>query len=255
MMTTSNERSEPVDLSVIIPFHNEAENIPALLTELDQCLPALGLHVEIIMVNDASTDCYERPAATPRFPVVWLDLTERSGQSAAMYFGISQASGRYVAFMDADLQNDPRDLEKLYYKLNEEGLDLITGLRIDRKDSWFRKISSKIANKIRSSLLGDNTRDTGCSLKVMRSELAKRLPGWNGMHRFIPALAQAMGYRVGECPVNHRPRRAGKSKVISWKRAIQATVDLIGMIWFCKRQFKGRLTSHSAINPAKKIPN
>ncbi|TFE72947.1 glycosyltransferase family 2 protein [Methylacidiphilum caldifontis] len=252
-MTVINERTEPVELSLIIPFHNEAENIPALLSELDHALESLGLHVEIVMVNDGSTDSYERPSSTPRFPIVWLDLTERSGQSAAMYFGISQASGRYVAFMDADLQNDPRDLKKLYSQLKAEGLDLITGLRKNRKDSWFRKISSRIANTIRSVLLADNTRDTGCSLKIMTVELARRLPGWNGMHRFIPALALAMGFKVGECPVNHRPRRAGRSKVISWKRAIQATIDLLGMIWLRKRQFKGRLKPISTNSLKKNI--
>ncbi|ACD82876.1 glycosyltransferase family 2 protein [Candidatus Methylacidiphilum infernorum] len=252
-MAAIKEKTQSVDLSLIIPFHNEAENIPALLAELDHCLDSLGLQVEIIMVNDGSTDSYPRPSSTPRFPIIWLDLTQRSGQSAAMYFGISQASGRYVAFMDADLQNDPRDLKILYSQLKAEGLDLITGLRRDRKDSWFRKISSRIANTIRSLLLADNTKDTGCSLKIMTVELARRLPGWNGMHRFIPALALAMGFKVGECPVNHRPRRAGKSKVVSWRRAIQATVDLVGMVWLSKRQFKGRLHVPSPSDLKKNI--
>jgi dolichol-phosphate mannosyltransferase len=143
--------------------------------------------------------------------------------------------------MDADLQNDPMDVPKMLNKLEEEKLDLVTGVRLHRNDTFIRRISSTIANKVRAALLQDHTSDTGCTLKVVRKEAAKRMPGWNGMHRFIPALILSAGYKIGEMPVEHRARFAGVSKVAGGKRAVRATIDLLGMLWFTRRQFKGRL--------------
>lgn len=227
--------------SVVIPFYNEADNLPLLIKELDGMLHALNQPGEIILVNDGSTDAYERPPRSPEFPVRWLDLSENSGQSAAMYYGMQAARGEYVILLDADLQNDPFDVPKLYERLQKEELDLITGIRISRKDNFIRRISSRLANKVRSFLLKDETTDTGCTLKVVKAEAAKRLPAWNGMHRFIPALIKASGYKIGEAPVSHRARHAGVSKVIGRKRAIRATRDLMGMLWLSSRQFHGRL--------------
>jgi dolichol-phosphate mannosyltransferase len=227
--------------SVVVPFYNEAENLPLLIGEIDTMLAMLGRPAEIILVNDGSTDAFERAAASPSYPVRWLDLSRNSGQSAAMYYGAQAAQGDYVIFLDADLQNDPADAPALFRHLQEAGLDLVTGVRVKRQDTAIRRWSSKIANAVRAFVLNDHTSDTGCSLKVLKTELAKRLPGWNGMHRFIPALAISMGYRTGEAPVNHRSRHAGVSKVIGTKRAIRATYDLIGMIWLTRRQFQGRI--------------
>jgi hypothetical protein len=143
--------------------------------------------------------------------------------------------------MDADLQNDPMDAPKMLRKLEDEKLDLVTGVRLHRNDTFIRRLSSSVANAVRGALLQDRTSDTGCTLKVIRREAAKRLPGWNGMHRFIPALVLSAGYKIGEMPVEHRARHAGVSKVAGGKRALRATVDLLGMLWFSRRQFKGRL--------------
>ncbi|MDE1171887.1 MAG: glycosyltransferase family 2 protein [Verrucomicrobium sp.] len=226
-------------LSVVVPFYNEAENLPALIREIDA---AVGdLDAELILANDGSTDSFSRPATSPRLPIRWLDLTERSGQSAAMYYGMQAAQGEYVGLLDADLQNDPADLPKLLEKARAEKLDLVTGIRRRRHDTWMRRTTSRIANAVRSRVLGDHTTDTGCSLKIVRAEAAKRLPPWNGMHRFIPALILSMGFATGEMPVNHRPRHAGQSKVLQGKRAWRATVDMLGMVWLGRRQFKGRL--------------
>ena len=232
---------EPV-FSVVVPFYNEAENLPRLIAEIDTMLTALAQPAEIILVNDGSTDSFARPAASPSFSIRWLDLTRNSGQSAAMYFGIQSARGDYVIFLDADLQNDPMDAPKLWQKLVDEQLDLVTGVRGKRNDTWVRRASSRIANAVRSTLLQDHTSDTGCTLKVARAEAARRLPGWNGMHRFMPALILAAGFKIGEMPVNHRARFAGVSKVAGGKRAVRATVDLLGMLWLSRRQFKGRLS-------------
>ena len=227
--------------SVVVPFYNEAENLPSLVREIDAMLRAMGCTAEIILVNDGSTDTFSRPPASPAFAIRWLDLSQNSGQSAAMYYGIQQALGEFIILLDADLQNDPMDVPQMWRKLQDEQLDLVTGVRVNRNDTRIRRISSNIANAVRSALLQDHTSDTGCTLKLLRSEPGKRLPGWNGMHRFIPALVLSAGYRIGEIPVNHRARNAGVSKVSGGKRAIRATIDLLGMLWFSRRQFTGRL--------------
>jgi dolichol-phosphate mannosyltransferase len=232
--------SEPI-FSVVVPFYNEAENLPHLIREIDATLRVLERPAEIILVNDGSTDDFVRQPASAAFPIRWLDLTRNSGQSAAMYYGMQAARGDFVILLDADLQNDPMDAVPLYRELVDHGFDLVTGVRQHRNDTWQRRVSSRIANAVRSALLQDHTSDTGCTLKVMRREAAQRLPGWNGMHRFIPALTLSAGYRIGEMPVSHRARHAGVSKVAGGKRAIRATVDLLGMLWYSRRQFAGRL--------------
>lgn len=232
--------SQPL-YSVVVPFYNEAENLPRLIREIDAMLRALEEPAEIILVNDGSTDTFEQPPGSPSFLIRWLRLTRNSGQSAAMYFGMQEARGKIIVLMDADLQNDPMDVPNLLRKLNEEELDLVTGVRVRRNDTFVRRLSSKIANAVRGALLQDRTSDTGCTLKVIRTEAAKRLPGWNGMHRFIPALVLSAGYKIGEMPVEHRARHAGVSKVAGARRAVRATVDLLGMLWLSRRQFKGRL--------------
>ena len=231
---------DPV-FSVVVPFYNEGENLPRLIREIDAMLRAMESPAEIILVNDGSTDQFAMPPGSPAFLIRWLNLTQNSGQSAAMYYGIQEARGEYIILMDADLQNDPMDAPKMWHKLDRDRLDLITGVRRHRNDTFVRRLSSQIANAVRSTLLQDKTSDTGCTLKVIRREAAKRLPGWNGMHRFIPALVLSAGYRIGEMPVEHRARHAGVSKVAGGKRAVRATIDLLGMLWLSRRQFKGRL--------------
>ena len=227
--------------SVVVPFYNEADNLSRLIREIDSMLRVIEQPAEIILVNDGSTDMYPQPPSSPAFLIRRLNLSQNSGQSAAMFYGIQQARGKYIILLDADLQNDPMDVPKMLQKLEEEKLDLVTGVRVNRHDNFIRRASSSIANAVRAALLRDHTSDTGCTLKVIRSEAAQRLPGWNGMHRFIPALVLSAGYKIGEMPVDHRARFAGVSKVAGGKRAVRATVDLLGMLWFSRRQFKGRL--------------
>jgi dolichol-phosphate mannosyltransferase len=227
--------------SVVVPFYNESENLSRLIREIDGMLRVIEQPAEIILVNDGSTDMYAKPASSPAYLIRWLDLSQNSGQSAAMFYGIQQARGKYIILLDADLQNDPMDVPRMLEKLEAEKLDLVTGVRVKRHDNFIRRASSTIANSVRAALLQDHTSDTGCTLKVVRREAAQRLPGWNGMHRFIPALILSAGYKIGEMPVDHRARFAGVSKVAGGKRAVRATVDLLGMLWFSRRQFKGRL--------------
>ena len=227
--------------SVVVPFYNEAENLPLLIREIDAMLRVMEQPAEIILVDDGSTDTFAQPPESPAYAIRWLHISRNSGQSAAMYYGMQEAQGDYIILMDADLQNDPMDVPKMWNKLEDEHLDLVTGVRIKRNDTFIRRLSSSVANAVRSTLLQDHTSDTGCTLKVMRAEPAKRLPAWNGMHRFMPALVLSAGYKIGEIPVHHRARHAGVSKVAGGKRAVRATVDLLGMLWFSRRQFKGRL--------------
>ena len=227
--------------SVVVPFYNEAENLPKLIREIDAMLRVIERPAEIILVDDGSTDVFAQPSGSPAFLIRWLRLSQNSGQSAAMYYGMQQARGEFIILLDADLQNDPMDAIKMFHKLEHEHLDLVTGVRLHRNDNFIRRLSSSIANAVRGALLQDRTSDTGCTLKVIRSEPAKRLPGWNGMHRFMPALVLSAGYKIGEMPVEHRARHAGVSKVAGGKRALRATIDLLGMLWYSRRQFKGRL--------------
>jgi len=229
--------------SVVVPFYNEAENLPRLIREIDAMLRAMERTAEILLVNDGSTDAFARPPASPSFVIRWLDLSQNSGQSAAIYYGLQEAHGDFIILLDADLQNDPMDVAPMWRKFKDEELDLVTGVRTNRNDAFIRRVSSYIANDVRAFVLRDRTSDTGCTLKILRREAARRLPGWNGMHRFIPALLLSAGYRIGEIPVSHRPRHAGVSKVAGGKRAIRATIDLFGMFWLSRRQFKGRLLS------------
>lgn len=239
-MNSMNRPESPKKISVVVPFYNEAENLPRLIRELNDALDILNLEAEIIMVNDCSTDVFDRPQLSPHYPIRWIHLNQNSGQSAALYYGFQAATGDFVGMLDADLQNDPQDFKKLADHMKAENLDLVTGIRRSRQDHWGRKISSRIANSVRSMFLQDRTSDTGCSLKWMKRECAQRLPGWNGMHRFIPAILLGMGYSVGEIPVNHRSRFRGVSKVIGTRRAIRASLDLLGMIWLKSRQFRGK---------------
>src|ERR1700761_1831140 len=139
--------------SVVVPFYNEAENLPLLIREIDGMLRALEQPGEILLVNDGSTDTFAQPAASPAFPIRWLHLTQNSGQSAAMYYGMQQARGDFIILMDADLQNDPVDVPKMMQKLEDEQLDLVTGVRAKRNDTWIRRASSRIANSVRGALL------------------------------------------------------------------------------------------------------
>ena len=163
--------------SVVIPFYNEAENLPKLIREIDAMLRAFEKQAEIILVDDGSTDTFAQPSGSPSFLIRWLHLSQNSGQSAAMYYGIQEARGEYIILMDADLQNDPMDAPKLWSKLKSENLDLVTGVRTKRNDTFIRRISSSIANKVRATLLQDHTSDTGCTLKVILQRSRQAVAG------------------------------------------------------------------------------
>jgi dolichol-phosphate mannosyltransferase len=225
------------DLSVIVPVYNEAENVAQLLSELVAALQSYS-H-EIVFVDDGSKDgTADRIAGKASVRV--LRFERNTGQSAAIYAGLQAAHGKILILIDGDLQNDPNDIPRLVAEIGK-GADLVCGFRAKRQDSWFKRAQSRIANTIRSRFTRDGIRDTGCTLKAMRSECREALIPFHGMHRFIPALVKGMGYKLVEIPVNHRPRRHGQSKYRFGNRAWRATVDMFGVRWFLSRQVRIRL--------------
>lgn len=219
-------------VSVVVPLFNEEENVSLLQAELTAALN--GLDYEIIFVDDGSTDgTLGRVTEDPRVRV--LRFSKNAGQSAAMYAGLHAASGATAVLIDGDLQNDPADIPKLLAEI-ERGADLVCGYRAVRKDTTVKRLTSRIANFVRSRFTKDGVRDTGCTLKAMRRECVHALVPFKGMHRFIPALVKGAGYSLVEVPVNHRARKFGLSKYGLGNRAVRATVDMFGVRWLLSRQ-------------------
>ncbi len=221
-------------LSVVIPLYNEQDNVESLQKQLHSALS--GLNYEIVFVDDGSKDATAQ-RVEKRPDVVLLEFEKNAGQSAAMYAGIHAARGEVIALLDGDLQNDPADIPLLLAEI-DKGADLVCGYRAKRKDTVVKRITSRVANFVRSRFTKDGVRDTGCTLKAMRRECRAALVPFYGMHRFIPALVKGMGYKIVEIPVNHRPRTAGVSKYGLGNRAIKATVDMFGVRWLLSRQVK-----------------
>jgi glycosyltransferase involved in cell wall biosynthesis len=219
-------------VSVVVPLFNEEENVPILQAELTAALS--GLDYEIIFVDDGSTDgTVRRIAADPR--VRLLRFERNAGQSAAMYAGLNSVRGDVAVLIDGDLQNDPADIPRLLAEI-ERGADLVCGYRAQRKDTVVKRVTSRIANFVRSRFTKDGVRDTGCTLKAMKRECVTALLPFKGMHRFIPALVKGAGYCLVEIPVNHRPRKFGLSKYGLGNRALRATTDMFGVRWLLSRR-------------------
>ncbi len=226
------------DLSVVIPVYNEEENLPVLWEELRGVLEGLGLAVEVIFVDDGSRDGSPEIVrglreADPRVRLV--RLKSHAGETAATDAGLKAALGRWVVVMDADLQNDPADIPTLLGYLDR--WDAATGWRQERAhgDDWRRRVASRIANRVRNRLSDETIQDSGCTFRAFRRECLRDLVLYRGLHRFIPTLLTLRGYRVIEVPVNHRPRRFGRSKYGVWDRAFVAFADLLAIRWMKSR--------------------
>ena len=230
-----------LDLSVVLPVYNEEENLPVLWPELRGVLDGLQLQYEVVFVDDGSRD---RSAdlirvfseADPRVRLV--RLKENAGETAATDAGFKAARGRCIVSMDADLQNDPRDIPRLLHELDR--WDAVAGWRVRRGDgdSIVRRISSRVANRVRNRISDDSIQDSGCTFRAFRRECLRGLVLYRGFHRFIPTLLRMRGYRVLEIPVNHRPRRFGQSKYGVMNRAFVAFADLLVVRWMKSRQLR-----------------
>ena len=229
----SDDASRPA-VSVVVPLFNEEENVAILQEELAAALR--DIDHEIIFVDDGSTDrTLSRLTKSPEVRI--LQFEKNTGQSAALYAGANAAYGETIVLIDGDLQNDPADIPRLVAEIRP-GVDLVCGYRAQRKDTLVKRLTSRIANFVRSRFTKDGVRDTGCTLKAMRRECVRTLVPFKGMHRFIPALIKGAGYRLVEVPVNHRARRFGTSKYGLGNRAVRATIDMLGVRWLLSRQLR-----------------
>ena len=229
------------DVSVVVPLYNEEQSVAMLQRELADALN--GLDYEIIFVDDGSRDeTVARIAVNPRTRV--LRFEKNAGQSAAIFAGLQAVRSEVAVLIDGDLQNDPADIPRLLVEISR-GADLVCGYRARRKDTLLKRITSRVANFVRSRFTRDGVRDTGCTLKAMRRDCIGALAPFKGMHRFIPALVKGAGYRLVEVPVNHRPRRFGQSKYGLGNRALRATVDMFGVRWLLSRRFNYQVRDDS----------
>lgn len=229
------------DLSVVFPVYNEEENIPLLLREIAAAVEGRGWTYEIVAVDDGSSDRSLEVLRSLRqqYPTLRvLALQKNSGQTAALDAAWRAAQGRLVVSLDADLQNDPADIPVMMQKLEEAGADMVIGVRVNRRDTWSRKMQSRIGNGVRNWITGDRITDTGCSLKLVKKEAVDRVRLFTGMHRFLPTLVRYAGYKVVEMPVSHRPRQFGVSKYGAMNRAFRGLADCFAVRWMGKRMLK-----------------
>lgn len=218
-------------LSVVVPLYNEEGNVVELHQKILTALQKLGRPFEIIFIDDGSRDgTLER--ARNLTPLKLIVFRKNFGQTAAFDAGIKAATGEIIITLDGDLQNDPNDIPLLLAKM-DEGYDVVSGWRHKRQDPWSKKIPSRIANLLRKFLIHDDIHDSGCSLKAYKRECFKDVDLFGEMHRFIPAILQLEGYRVGEVKVSHHPRLHGVTKY-NWKRGFKGFVDMIS-IWFWRK--------------------
>ena len=224
-------------ISVVVPLYNEEDTVALLFNKIAAAFDLLpGYDHECLLVNDGSTD--GTAAAIDRLAEVdvrfrAIHLTENCGQSAALWAGMTRANGDYILSIDGDLQNDPADFPKIIELLSD--YDCVCGYRVNRRDTWVRKISSRIANRVRNAILRDGLRDTGCGMKGFRRECLRYLIPFNGAHRFYGAVLRNAGMRLTECPVQHHPRQHGVSKYGIGNRLGRGIYDLIGVAWLLRR--------------------
>jgi len=232
--------SDTVNLSVVVPVFNEEENVAKLVDEI--ALALRETNYEMIFVNDTSTDGTLSVLTTLKtaYPALRvISHRKNAGQSRAVRSGIMAAKAKYIATLDGDGQNDPADIPALYAQITRDnapqGLALVGGRRAKRQDSWAKKIGSRIGNGVRKKLLNDQADDTGCGLKVFARDAFLRLPYFDHVHRYIPALMLREGYEIEFCDVNHRHREFGVSKYTNFGRLMVSFADLRGVRWLNRR--------------------
>jgi dolichol-phosphate mannosyltransferase len=235
-MDRHSRENHKIDISVVVPVYNEEENLPVLIPQIAEVLKPLGKTYEMIFVDDGSTDRSRRllKEMVSQYPQMRiLGFKKNCGETAAGAAGLKEARGEMVITIDADLQNDPRDIPTLLEYLKD--YDMVTGWRQKREDSWVKRITSKIANRIRNWLSGETIRDSGCTFRAYKRECLQNLKLYKGMHRFMPTLVKMEGFRVIEIPIAHHPRKFGVSKYTTWNRMWRAFVDLLAVKWMKNR--------------------
>lgn len=228
--------------SVVIPLNNEEENIEELVAEIVPVMQQLGVTWELICVDDGSTDqtaarLKSLSQSHPELRILAFD--QNYGQSSAFDAGFKASRGEFVITLDGDRQNDPSDIPKLVALLDDA--DLVCGRRLRRKDPLVKRITSYLANAVRSRLCKDGVQDTGCSLKIYRQTCLSKIKMFHGMHRFLPALFVIEGFRVKEVEVSHRERTKGKTKYGFFNRSFNTIADMLAVRWMYKRHLNYRI--------------
>lgn len=218
-------------LSVVVPLYNEEGNVKELHQKIKDACQKIGKPFEIIFIDDGSSDGTVNDCIGLN-PLKLIKFRKNFGQTAAFDAGFKNANGEIIITMDGDLQNDPADMKLLLDKM-QEGYDIVSGWRWQRKDSLMKHLSSRAANLLRKVLVKDTIHDSGCSLKAYKAECFQDLDIFGEMHRFIPALLELQGYKVGEVKVSHQPRIHGKTKY-NWRRGLKGIVDMIS-VWFWRK--------------------
>lgn len=227
------------ELTIIVPVYNEEDNLDRVERELAAFLPEAKVKSCVLMVNDGSTDGSLQKIedmCRRNADFYYISSQENHGLSTAMKAGFDTAESRLAGYIDSDLQTTPRDFNLLLDYADD--YELVSGIRAKRKDSWFKLMQSKIANSFRRRMTGDTATDTGCPLKVIWTATAHRLPFFDGMHRFLPALVMMVGGRFKELPVSHFPRVAGVSKYHLWNRLKGPFVDCFAFRWMKRRYIR-----------------
>ncbi len=232
-------------MSFVIPCHNEQGNLPALVAAIREATDPQKQTYEIIIVDDFSSDnswTVLKGLAAADARVRGLRFAFNCGQSAALWAGMKAAQGRYIITLDADLQNDPRDVPQFVAALEKS--DCVCGSRIEARgqgDNFVRIASSRIANWVRNKLSGENVTDAGCCYRAFKRECIADLKFFKGMHRFLPTLFKIEGFTVTEIPVRHNPRFAGQSHYGVWNRLFASFYDLLAVRWMKRRMFKYKI--------------
>ena len=229
----------PVELSIVMPVFNEAQSLPILWEELQTVLKTVEEPAEVIVVDDGSTDSsveFVRVLQASDSRVRLIRLVANRGLSSALAAGLRAVRGRVVVTLDSDLQSDPHDIPLLLAQLDR--CDAAVGWRQARRDPWLKRLSSRVANRVRGAVLGDEVRDSACSLRAMHRRCVDSLHFFDGFHRFVPALLRQAGHRVIVVPVNHRPRRFGVSHYGVRNRAWRGVVDMFGVRWLEARRLR-----------------
>ena len=229
-------KTKEYELTVVVPVYNEVESLPRVERAMREWLPTSPVKACVLMVNDGSKDGsleLMREICARNEAMFYISLAKNGGLSAAMKAGIDATHSRYVGYIDADLQTTPEDFNLLLEHVAD--YQLVMGIRAGRKDSFFKNLQSKIANGFRNMMTHDGAKDTGCPLKVMWSDYAKRIPFFTGMHRFLPALIQLQEGRMMQIPVRHFPRTEGVSKYHLWNRLVGPFKECFAYRWMRKR--------------------
>jgi len=237
-------------ISFVVPVYNEEENLAQLAVELKAVASTLGVPCEFLLVDDCSRDgslalMRKLSAEDERFK--FLSFARNTGQSAAMWAGFQHAAGDVIITLDADLQNDPADVPAM---LKHFGPDchMVCGWRYNRQDVLSKKLASKLGNWVRNWVTGDGIHDTGCSLKIMDGDMLRRVPGFKGVHRFLPTMMRLEGAKITEVKVNHRPRVHGISKYTNLRRGMEGFCDLLAVRWMMSRHLRIKIGESNVHN-------